>query len=214
MALVETSHPQFVFSFVHLLLINISTSGSLSFSLSICTFFIHFFFILTFCNRFYQNFSWNPKNHSLPSLSLYFSQPFLLSGWNFPLPEAAYRPSDIRILPLVVMLVTTSNSSWGVQPLTCMLSAPLGSGTSPVCWSLRLPAKPSIKFELLLVSIRISYCTEIRRFRISMFSNSMGTTSKSRHHPIAPHRWPQTCLFSIKNIFVISSRNIILWYYL
>ena len=114
-----------------------------------------FLFMVTFNNRFIKTlqcfmytsfpFSSNPKNHSLSSLSLHCSQPFLLSGWNFPLLEAVCRPSVIGILPLVVMVVAASNSSWGVQPLTFTLSAPLGSGSSPVCQSLRLPEKPPIK---------------------------------------------------------------------
>ena len=126
----------FFISFIHLLLSIISTSGSLSSSLSACAFFLSLFAaigsIKTLECFIYTSlpFSSNPKNHSSSSLSLYVSQLFLwsgyhaISGYNFSLPEASCRPSDIGILPLVAVLVARSNFSWGIQLLTCRLSAP------------------------------------------------------------------------------------------
>ena len=62
----------------------------------------------------------------------------------------------------MAMPVAVLNSSRVVQPLTCRLSAPLGSGFSPVCQSLRVPANPTIIIVVVVVIIIIIVIIIIR----------------------------------------------------
>ena len=87
----------------------------------------------------------------------------------------------------ISLVLTESNSSWEVRPLTVELSAPFGPWFSPICLSLRLLTD----WESLIFSIYgfrqnshiKGFASQIKRFGVFMFSVSGSTTSRPRHHP-------------------------------